>query len=237
MVIVEEAFEKTAPVGVRPPEGGAAAGPVSQADIAALLAGVEAFDRKLDASRKVLESLAAQLGALARLALNTGAGADRVVPRLVEMHNSLCNIHSSLEDSFESLRTRYAGLRDRCAAVVSGCMKDLKAGRKRFGELGRRMDGARRRPPALLLLVKQENELFSAALDSYDSVLSTVSAMREAESRVNEVFNDFSETIGRIDCVSRTMDEFISTEETRAFEEELELLRKHREEKVGRYIR
>jgi hypothetical protein len=237
MARFEDEKSAAAPAAGGQPEGNGRAGPISRSEVAVLLASVEAFDRKLEASRKVLESLAAQLGALARLSFNTHAGAESVVPRLVEMHNSLSNIHSSLEDSFESLRTRYAGLRDRCAAVASGCTKELEAGRRRFEELGRRMEGSRRRPAGLFKLVREENALFSSALDSYNAVLTTVSAMRDAETRVNDVFNDFSETIGRIDGLSRTMGEFISTEETRAFEEELELLRKNREEKVRRYIR
>ena len=98
------------------------------------------------------------------------------------------------------------------------------------------MGGAARKPSELLRLVKQENALFSGALERYNAVLTTVSTMREIDSRVAEVFNDFSETIGRIDGLSRTMGEFISTEETRAFEEELEHLRRIRDEKVRRYI-
>jgi hypothetical protein len=209
---------------------------ITPAEAAAVLAAVEDFDRKMGSSRKVLEDLAAQLGALARMSLNTGAGAGSVVPRLVEMHNSLSNIHSSLEDSFESIRTRYAELRDRCSAMTGGCTNELASGRILLGELGHKMDNAARKPSELLRLVRQENALFSGALEKYNAVLTTVSTMREVDSRVGEVFNDFSETIGRIDGLSRTMGEFISTEETRAFDEELELLRKLREEKIRHYI-
>jgi len=215
---------------------GPATAPVTRQEAASLLANVESFGRKLEASRRVLEGLAAQLGALARMSFNTGAGAESVVPRLVEMHNSLSNIHSTLEDSFESVRTRYAGLRDRCAAVTGGCAGELESGRRRFEALGQRMDGARK-GSELLECVKEENAHFRRALGSYNAFLTTVTTMREVESRVSELFNDFSETIGRIDSLSRTMGEFISSEETRAFEEELELLQRQRQEKVGRYIR
>lgn len=211
-------------------------GGITRSEAAAVLAAVEDFDRKMERSRAVLERLAAQLGALARMSLNTGAGAGSVVPRLVEMHNSLCNIHSSLEDSFEGIRTRYTELKDRCLALTGGCTKELARGRVVLEELGARMDRAARKPSELLRLVKQENALFSGALERYNAVLNTVSTMREVDSRVGQVFNDFSETIGRIDGLSRTMGEFISTEETRAFDEELELLRRLREEKVRRYI-
>jgi 7-keto-8-aminopelargonate synthetase-like enzyme len=102
----ERPAEKDAPAGVTP------------ADAAAVLSAIDDFDRKMESSRKVLEDLAAQLGALARMSFNTGAGAEAVVPRLVEMHNSLSNIHSSLEDSFEGIRTRYTELKDRCTLEV-----------------------------------------------------------------------------------------------------------------------
>ena len=217
-------------------KAGKAPAGVTPAEAAAVLASIVDFDRKLDASRKVLEDLSAQLGALARMSLNTGAGAAAVVPRLVEMHNSLSNIHSSLEDSFEGIRTRYTELKDRCSAMTGGCSKELARGRALLEELGQRMGSAARKPSELLRLVKQENALFSGALERYNAVLTTVSTMREIDSRVAEVFNDFSETIGRIDCLSRSMGEFISTEETRAFEEELEHLRRLRDEKVSRYI-
>jgi hypothetical protein len=210
---------------------------ITPAEAAAVLAAVEDFDRKMGSSRKVLEDLAAQLGALARMSLNTGAGAGSVVPRLVEMHNSLSNIHSSLEDSFESIRTRYTELKDRCSAMTGSCSQDLARGRTALEELGLRMDRATRKPAELLKLLKQENVLFSGALERYNAVLTTVSTMRQIDSRVGEVFNDFSETIGRIDCLSRSMGEFISSEETRAFEEELEHLRRLRDENVRRYIR
>lgn len=224
MARTEAAAENEAPAGI------------TAAEAAAVLAAVEDFDRKMGSSRKVLEDLAAQLGALARMSLNSGAGAEAVVPHLVEMHNSLSNIHSSLEDSFEGIRTRYAELKDRCFALTGGCSKDLARGRSALEELGRRMDRAARRPTELLRLLRQENALFSGALERYNAVLTTVSTMRQVDTRVGEVFNDFSETIGRIDGLSRTMGEFISSEETRAFEEELERLRRLRDEKVRRYI-
>jgi predicted nucleic acid-binding Zn-ribbon protein len=220
----ERPAEKDAPAGVTP------------ADAAAVLSAIDDFDRKMESSRKVLEDLAAQLGALARMSFNTGAGAEAVVPRLVEMHNSLSNIHSSLEDSFEGIRTRYTELKDRCTAMTGGCSKELSRGRAVLQDLGRRMERGSRKPSELLRLLKEENALFTSALERYNAVLTTVSTMRQIDSRVGEVFNDFSETIGRIDCLSRTMGEFISTEETRAFEEELEGLRKTRDDKVRRYI-
>jgi hypothetical protein len=216
-------------------EGRGAVG-VTRAEAAAVLAAVEDFERKMESSRHVLERLAAQLGALARMSLNTGTGAPAVIPRLVEMHNSLSNIHSSMEDSFEGIRTRYTEFKDRCTAMTGDCSKELAQGRAVLEALGKRMGGAARKPSELLRLVRQENALFSGALEKYNAVLTTVSTMREIDSRVGEVFNDFSETIGRIDGLSRTMGEFISTEETRAFDEELELLRREREEKVRRYI-
>jgi hypothetical protein len=222
---------KREPERKRRPEAG-----VTAAEAAAVLAAMDDFDRKMASSRSVLDDIAAQLGALARMALNTGAGAESVVPRLVEMHNSLSNIHSSLEDSFESIRTRYTELKDRCSAMTGGCSRELARGRVVLEELGKRMDRASRKPSELLRLLRQENALFSSALERYNAVLTTVSTMRQIDSRVGEVFNDFSETIGRIDCLSRSMGEFISTEETRAFEEELERLRTAREEKVRRYI-
>lgn len=209
---------------------------VTPAEAAAVLAAIDDFDRKMETSRQVLDDLAAQLGALARMSFNTGAGAEAVVPRLVEMHNSLSNIHSSLEDSFESIRTRYTELKERCSAMTGGCSKELAEGRVLLEQVGRRMGRAAQKPPELLRLLKQENALFSGALERYNAVLTTVSTMRQIDSRVGEVFNDFSETIGRIDCLSRSMGEFISSEETRAFEEELERLRQLREEKVRRYI-
>ena len=213
-----------------------ATGGVTRAEAAAIIAAVEDFDQKMETSRHVLERLAAQLGALARMSFNTCVGAGAVVPRLVEMHNSLSNIHSSLEDSFESIRTRYTEFKDRCSAMTGGCTKELASGRAMLEELGRKMDVSAQKPSELFRLVRQENALFSGALEKYNAVLTTVSTMREIDSRVGEVFNDFSETIGRIDGLSRTMGEFISTEETRAFDEELELLRRQREEKVRRYI-
>jgi len=209
---------------------------VTPAEAAAVLSAIDDFDRKMETSRQVLDDLAAQLGALARMSFNTGAGAEAVVPRLVEMHNSLSNIHSSLEDSFESIRTRYTELKERCSAMTGGCGKELAQGRILLEQLGRRMGRASRKPSELLRLLRQENALFSGALERYNAILTTVSTMRQVDSRVGEVFNDFSETIGRIDCLSRSMGEFISSEETRAFEEELERLRQVREEKVRRYI-
>jgi hypothetical protein len=160
-----------------------------------------------------------------------------VVPRLVEMHNQLSSVHHSLEDSFESVRTRYAEMREKSSAITSGASRDLELRRKLFDELARRIDSAGKDPAALFQCMKEENQLFSRALDGYNAVLGAISTMRDVENRVNEVFNEFSETIGRIDGLSRTMSEFISHEDTRAFEEELEALRKHREERVGRYIR
>jgi len=224
MVKEEKGKQKKAPAGV------------TTADAAAVLSAVEDFERRMESSRRVLEDLAAQLGALARMSFNTGGGAEQVVPHLVEMHNSLSNIHSSLEDSFEGIRTRYTELKDRCSALTSGCSKELAQGRVVLEELGRRMDRSARKPSLLLGLLKQENALFTGALERYNAVLTTVSTMREVDSRVGEVFNDFSETIGRIDCLSRSLGEFISSEETRAFEEELEGLRRLRDEKVRRYI-
>ncbi|MBM4248230.1 MAG: hypothetical protein FJ149_02115 [Euryarchaeota archaeon] len=209
---------------------------VSTGEARELLAGIDDFERRLESSRKVLESLATQLGALARMSQSSGRGAETVVPRLVEMHNSLSNVHSSLEGAFEGLRTRYAEFRDRCAAATDDCTRELAAGRRLLSVLGGRMEAARRRPSELLRLVRQENTLFANALEGYASVLATVSTMREVDRRVNEAFNDFSETIGRIDCLSRSMGEFISSEDTRSFEEELENLRAQRQEKVGRYI-
>ncbi len=209
---------------------------VKPAEAEAVLAAINDFERRMENSRRVLEDLAAQLGALSRMSFNTGAGAEAVVPRLVEMHNSLSNIHSSLEDSFEGIRTRYTELKGRCTAMTGRASRELAAGRAVLEELGRKMGRASREPSELLRLVRQENALFTGALEKYNAVLATVSTMREVDSRVGEVFNDFSETIGRIDGLSRMMGEFISPEETRAFEEELERLRLMRQERVRRYI-
>lgn len=210
---------------------------ISKADVAAMLAGVEDFDKKLESSKKVLENLAAHLGALVRLSYSAPRSTESVIPRLVEMHNQLSSVHHSLEDSFENVRTRYAGLRDKSSAITGGCSRDLELRRKLFDDLGKRIEHAGRDPSKLLQCMKDENNLFSRALDSYNAVLGALSAMRDVENRVNEVFNEFSETMGRIDGLSRTMGEFISHEDTRAFEEELESLRKYREERVARYIR
>jgi hypothetical protein len=228
---------KAAVAGERQSGAGKAPEDLSRAEVAALLAGVEDFGRKLESSRKVLENLAAHLGALVRLSFNSPKSAQSVVPRLVEMHNQLSSIHHSLEDSFESVRTRYAELREKSSAITAGCSRDLELRRKLFDELGKRIQGAGKDPSRLFQCMKEENMLFSRALENYGAVLGAMSAMRDVESRVNEVFNEFSETIGRIDGLSRMMSEFISHEDTRAFEEELEALRKHREERVGRYIR
>jgi hypothetical protein len=153
------------------------------------------------------------------------------------MHNQLSSVHHSLEDSFEGVRTRYAELREKSSAITGGCSRDLEARRRLFVALGKRIEEAGGEPRALLGCLQDENALFSSALESYAAVLGSVTAMREVELRVNEVFNEFSEAIGRIDGLSRTMGEFLSHEETRAFEEELESLHRHREERVGRYIR
>jgi hypothetical protein len=221
--------------------GGAAAGaapePISRAEVAAIIAGVEDFDQKLSSSKKVLENLAAQLGAIVRISFRSTNAADTVLPRLVEMHNQLSSVHHSLEDSFEGLRTRYSQMRDRTSAITRGCSRELEGRRKLFDELGKRIEAAGRDPSKLLQCMKDENRLFGRALDSYNSMLGALSAMRDVEGRINDVFNEFSEAIGRIDGMSRTMGEFISREDTRAFEEELEALRKHREERVERYIR
>lgn len=221
----EEAGRRTGPEGI------------SKSEVAAMLAGVEHFGRKLESSKKVLENLAAQLGALVRLSFGSIQNAESVIPRLVEMHNQLSSVHHSLEDSFESVRTRYAEMRERSSAITSGCSRDLEIRRKLFDGLGGRIDAAGSDPLKLRQCMNEENRLFSQALDSYNAMLGALSAMREVEGRINDVFNEFSETIGRIDGLSRTMGEFISREDTRAFEEELEALRKYREERVGRYIR
>jgi hypothetical protein len=213
------------------------AGIISKAEVAVMLAGVEDFQRKLESSKKVLENLATQLGALVRLSFSSPNMADRIIPRLVEMHNQLSSVHHSLEDSFESLRTRYSEMRDRSSAITRGCSRDLELRRKLFDELGKRIEAAGRDPSKLLQCMNEENRLFGRALDSYNAMLGALSAMRDIEGRINDVFNEFSEAIGRIDGLSRTMGEFISREDTRAFEEELEVLRKHREERVERYIR
>ena len=214
-----------------PPEG------ISKAEVAAVLASVDEFGRKLGTSKKVLENLAAQLGAIVRLSFNSPNSADTVIPRLVEMHNQLSSVHHSLEDSFEGLRTRYAGMRDQSSAITRSCTREMELRRRLLDELGRRIGTAGRDPSKLLQCINEENRLFGRALDSYNAMLGSLSAMRDVEGRINDVFNEFSETMGRIDGLSRTMGEFISREDTRAFEEELESLRKHREERVGRYIR
>ena len=210
---------------------------ISRAEVAVMLAGVDDFGRKLESSKRVLENLAAQLGALVRLSFSSPNMADKIIPRLVEMHNQLSSVHHSLEDSFESLRTRYSEMRERSSAITRGCSRDLELRRKLFDELGGKIEAAGRDPSKLLHCMNEENRLFGRALDSYNAMLGALSAMRDIECRINDVFNDFSEAIGRIDGLSRTMGEFISREDTRAFEEELEALRKHREERVERYIR
>jgi len=218
-------------------KAGTSSEPISRAEVATILAGVEDFDGKLSSSKKVLENLAAQLGAIVRISFRSTNAADTVLPRLVEMHNQLCSVHHSLEDSFESLRTRYSQMRDRTSAITRGCSRELEGRRKLFDELGKRIEAAGRDPSKLLQCMKEENRLFGRALDSYNAMLGALSAMRDVEGRINDVFNEFSEAIGRIDGMSRTMGEFISRDDTRAFEEELEALRKHREERVERYIR
>ena len=230
---------KAAAAGARLPSPGAGrpAEGISRAEVAAILSGVEEFSRKLESSRRVLENLSGQLGALVRLSFQGPRVTETVVPRLVEMHNQLSSVHHSLEDSFEGVRTRYAEMREKSSAITSGASRDLELRRKLFDELAMRIQSAGKDPAGLFQCMKEENQLFSRALDGYNAVLGAISTMRDVENRVNEVFNEFSETIGRIDGLSRTMSEFISHEDTRAFEEELEALRKHREERVGRYIR
>lgn len=209
---------------------------IPKAEVQALLACIADLDRKLDGSRKVLESLSAQLGALSRLGFNARCGPESVVPRLVEIHNHLSNIHQSLEESFESVRTRYAAMRDRCTSLTSGAATAMEHRRKLFEELWNRIKKAGRKAD-LMRCLREENVLFSKALDDYSLVLGAVASMRDVDNRVNEVFNDFSETIGRIDGLSRAVSEFISEDDTRAFEEEEERMRKTRAERVGRYIR
>ena len=210
---------------------------ISKAEVAAVLAGVDDFERKLSCSKKVLESLSTQLGGIVRLSFGSSNQAETVIPRLVEMHNQLSSVHHSLEDSFEGLRTRYAGLRDRSSAITRSCTREMELRRKLLAELGGRMEAAGKDHSKLLQCMREENRLFGRALDSYNAMLAALSAMRDVEGRINDVFNEFSEAMGRIDGLSRTMGEFISREDNRAFEEELESLRRHREERVGRYIR
>ncbi len=217
------------------PAGGGGGG-LSRADVSGFLASLEDFERRLDASRKTLEELSSQLGALARLSLDDRGGTEAVLPHLIEMHNHLASIHSSLADPFEGIRARYAELRARAADVTGECSRELEARRSQLDELWSRMEGAGRDAGRLASYVKEEKLLLAMSLDSYNRVLGTVNAMRDVESRVTEVFNAFSETIGRIDGISRAMSELISTDDSRALREELETLRKHRRERVSRYI-
>jgi hypothetical protein len=209
---------------------------IPKSEVQGLLACIADLDRKLGSSRKVLESLSAQLGALSRLSFNAKCGPESVVPRLVEIHNHLSNIHQSLEESFESVRTRYAAMRDKCTSLTSGAATAMESRRKLFEEIWNRIRKAGRKAD-LMRCLREENVLFSGALDDYSLVLGAVASMRDVDNRVNEVFNDFSETIGRIDGLSRAVSEFISEDDTRAFEEEEERMKKARAERVGRYIR
>jgi hypothetical protein len=209
---------------------------LSKAEVNGLLACVSDLDRKLESSRKVLESLSAQLGALSRLGFNASCGPDGIVPRLVEIHNHLSNIHQALDESFESVRARYATLRDRCTRLTSDAAVGMQGRRKQFEELWKRIETARRKAD-LFMCLREENLLFSMALDDYNIVLEAAASMRDVDNRVNEVFNDFSETIGRIDGLSRAVSEFISEDDTRAFEEEEERMKKTRAERIGQYIR
>lgn len=209
---------------------------MTRAEVSGFLASLEDFEKRLETSRRTLEELSSQLGALARLSLVAGRGTETVLPHLVEMHNHLANIHSSLADPFEGIRTRYAELRARAAAITSECSRELETRRSQLDELWSRMEGAGGDAERLASYMREEKLILAMSLESYNRVLGTVNAMRDVDSRVTEVFNAFSETIGRIDGISRAMSEFISTDDARALTEELETLRMHRRERVDRYI-
>jgi len=209
---------------------------IPKSEVQGLLACISDLDRKLDSSRKVLESMSAQLGALSRLGFTAKCGPESVVPRLVEIHNHLSNIHQSLEESFESVRTRYSAMKEKCTSLTAGAATAMDNRRKLFEDIWKRIRKAGRKAD-LMRCLREENMLFGRALDDYSLVLGAVASMRDVDNRVNEVFNDFSETIGRIDGLSRAVSEFISEDDTRAFEEEEERMKKTRAERVGQYIR
>ncbi|MEM4728779.1 MAG: hypothetical protein QXH42_03320 [Thermoplasmata archaeon] len=209
---------------------------LTKQDVSGFLTVLGDFEKRLDSSRRTLDELSAQLGALARLSMTSSPGPEVVVPHLVEMHNTLSSIHASLQDSFEGIRARYTELRERAAAITGECTRELESRRRALEELWKRMEGEGLGSGGMAECMREERMLIAMSLDSYNRVLGTMSAMREVENRVIEVFSDFSEAVGRIDGLARAMGELISTDDAKALREELEALGRSRRERVSRYI-
>ncbi|MEW5760830.1 MAG: hypothetical protein AB1779_08705 [Candidatus Thermoplasmatota archaeon] len=169
---------------------------------------IENFSVELKKAKRNVSICAEKLGGVAKTCLSEHKERSDIIRMLVEIHSKIAKIHLELGKSFEIVKEKYSAIRQESINATTDCTKNLEDKKSEFLDTWQKIDVQKEKiDNEIFKLIEKENALFTSVLKEYHTALSITTKMKEIDLKLNAVFFDFSEIIGRIDELSNLIRE------------------------------